>query len=168
MEEKTFSEATLHLMTASRISAQLEVSILTASEDAVQRPAQILMSSDTRVSILTASEDAVQLQGQNCMTANPPCFNPHCLRRCSATMLPRTGSVGIDIEFQSSLPPKMQCNLSLPTGSKRVNVSILTASEDAVQHCQYLIACMPFDCFNPHCLRRCSATGTRWISWLIY
>ncbi len=85
------------------------VSILTRSEDRVQRYEDGIPYIGRNVSILTRSEDRVQLPCTKSETASLRCFNPHPIRRPGATQAKPAAE------------------------DEATAVSILTRSEDRVQ-----------------------------------
>ncbi len=89
---------------------------------------------DPLVSILTRSEDRVQRTRRRCLPALQRCFNPHPIRRPGATGVRLESSESVMV-FQSSPDPKTGCNAHHDLhAAGRYRVSILTRSEDRVQH----------------------------------
>ena len=109
-----------------------QVSILTGSEEPVQREISALLSDILRVSILTGSEEPVQPDSNDASCTSPAvsiltgseepvqpcceearghplCFNPHRLRRAGATDTVEPGTYTLG-KFQSSPAPKSRCN----------------------------------------------------------
>ena len=133
------------------------VSILTGSEEPVQLADKGFLRERTVVSILTGSEEPVQRALHVLPAMAAASFNPHRLRRAGATF--SAGTIRHSVAgFQSSPAPKSRCNRGHQPGGfpgRSFNPHRLRrAGATRVE----AVRIGAIYCFNPHRLRRAGAT----------
>src|SRR3989344_4117599 len=116
----------------SRLYALLSVSILTRSEERVQRRAEQRFKRAFDVSILTRSEEQVQLEDAVARHHRLQCFNPHRLRGAGATSRD-PGEQAAQGGFNPHPLRGAGATKERHGEGSAENVSILTRSEERVQ-----------------------------------